>query len=461
MSMIFIIYPHQLFEDITNLEGKKILLIEEPLFFTQYLFHKQKLVLHRASMKYYESYLKSNYLDVEYFEDESYLIKYKNSDVSFYDVCDYNLSKKIYNNFNNITQLENPNFLNTDDCDLFLNRYYIRRRKELSLFINKDGKPYGEKWSMDSSNRLKLPKETILPATLVFENEYINKAKIYIDKFESIGEINECYYPTNHSEAKQMLDYFLYYKFNNFGGYQDAMHNQEIFLFHSNISSSLNIGLLSLANVIDAISQYDAPYNSKEGFIRQIIGWREFMFSVYRHYGIKLRNSNFFDCQNKIPSKIRNCQTTLVPVDDVLNKLHSTAYSHHIERLMILGNIFLLLEIHPDNVYEFFMENYIDSYDWVMVGNVYGMSGFCDGGGIATKPYICSSNYILKMSHYKKGDWCNAWDALYWRFVNKYRDKLSQNIRMRMQYALLDKMDKHKLQNHLDLAESFLLSIHR
>ena len=453
-----ILYPNQLFKNIENLKDKKVLLIEEPLFFSQYNFHIQKLVLHRASMKFYETYLKENNILVEYFEDESYLEIYKNEEIFIYELFDNYLEKKVYKNFSNIKILKNPNFINPNDNNNFLHRFYINRRRELNIFM-KDGKPFFDKYSFDEENRKKLPKEIKIPPTLSFENKFVKEAKEYCKKFKSVGNCENFYYPTTFEEATIQLNYFLKEKFENFGTYQDAItkNTKEHFLFHSNISSSLNIGLIDLNELLLKIINYDASFNSKEGFIRQIIGWREFMLKIYQSSGTHLRNSNFFEFKNSMPQKILEGKSDIKILDDTIKKLELTSYNHHIERLMILGNIFLLLEIKPNEVYEFFMKNYIDAYDWVMVGNVYGMSGFSDGGSITTKPYIASSNYLLKMSDYDKNDsWCKILDALYWRFLYKYSYKFATNPRMKMQIALLNKMPKEKLENHLKIANNFL-----
>ena len=457
----FILYPHQLFENIEKLRGSKVLLIEEPLFFTLYKFHIQKLVMHRASMKFYENYLLQNNIEAEYFEDESYLKIYKEENITIYDVVDDWLFKKISKNFKNLTVLDNPNFLNPKDENRFFHKYYINRRKDLELFCP-NGKPEGGKWSFDEQNRKKMPKDEFLPLKLVFENEYIIEAKQYCKKFKSFGSCEEFLYPVTFDEAKANLGYFIENKFHNYGTYQDAIVKDGKFLFHSNISSSLNIGLLDLNHVIEKSSQIDVPFNAKEGFIRQVIGWREFMLSIYKSSHVQLRTTNFFNFKNKMPKKVLQGRSLITPLDDVIKKLDKTSYNHHIERLMILGNIFLLLELDPDDVYEFFMSSYIDAYDWVMVGNVYGMSGFSDGGSITTKPYISSSNYIVKMSNdYKKSEaWCKIMDGLYWRFLNKHKELFKSNIRMRMQLAILEKMDDAKLQNHIQTAEIYLKELY-
>lgn len=183
------------------------------------------------------------------------------------------------------------------------------------------------------------------------------------------------------------------------------------------------------------------------------------MLSLYKQNGVGLRNANFLDCKNPMPKKIVEAKSALLPLDSVLQKVRKTAYAHHIERLMILGNLFLLLEIDPHDVYEYFMAHFIDAYDWVMVGNVYGMSQFCDGGKVATKPYIASSNYILKMSDYKKGEWCEIVNALYWSFLERHSTKFQNNHRMQMQLSLLHKMPKEKLSHHRKVAKEFKKSL--
>ena len=413
-------------------------------------------------MKFYEEYLRLNSIITEYFEDESYIQKYQNENIFLYDVMDFDLNKKITKNFKNINILPNPNFINTNDKSKFLHNFYKNRRIQMNILVTNDNKPIGEKWSFDSENRKKIPKDLKTPLSLNFDNKYITEAKNYCKKFKSVGSCEDFKYPITFDEAKLQLKYFLKDKFELFGDYQDAIVKDKTYLFHSNISSSLNIGILDLHEVISEVLKVDAPINAKEGFIRQIIGWREFMARIYIDDGVKLRNSNFFEFKNSMPKKVLEANSKIDILDDTIKKLNETSYNHHIERLMILGNIFLLLEIKPNDVYEFFMKYYIDAYDWVMVGNVYGMSGFSDGGSITTKPYISSSNYLLKMSDYsKKEPWCSIVDALYWRFLYIHSYKFDKNPRMKMQIALLNKMKKETLDNHLKIANEYLEYIHK
>lgn len=458
--MIFFLFPHQLFRNVAPLVGKRVFLIEESLFFRQYAFHLQKIILHRASMKAYEAYLQNSGIDVVYVEDERELWTLANDSIELYDVVDFDLQKKLKQTFANLTIHPNPNFLNVQKSENLLHTFYIKRRKELALFVDAQGKPEGGKWSLDAQNRKKIPKNTKLPTTLCFDNPFIQEAKLYARKFETVGSCEDFYYPTTFEEAKIVLHNFLHHKFASFGDYQDAIVHNEHFLFHSNISSALNIGLLDLHDVIEEVAAFKwVPFNAKEGFVRQIIGWREFMLCVYKERSVSLRNSNFFGFKNKMPKSILEAKSALLPLDSTIKKVLQSAYAHHIERLMVLGNLFVLLEIEPNEVYEYFMRHFIDAYDWVMVGNVYGMSGFSDGGTFTTKPYIASSNYILKMSDYPKGEWCEVVDALYWSFLERHGETFGTNPRMQMQLSLLEKMPKEKRSHHREVARKFKASL--
>jgi deoxyribodipyrimidine photolyase-related protein len=210
----------------------------------------------------------------------------------------------------------------------------------------------------------------------------------------------------------------------------------------------MNIGLLTDNEVLDITLKYQnkVPIQSFEGFIRQIIGWRNYMYSIYILEGTNLRKMNFFNHNNKLnKEKMWLGNTGLLPVDNIIKKIDNYSYSHHIERLMYLGNYMLLCMINPNDVYEIFMEWTIDAYDWVMIPNVYSMSQYADGGLIMTKPYFSSSNYILKMSDYKKEKWCILWDALYYNFINVHQEYLSKNYGTSRQVLhWKKKLDKEK-----------------
>ena len=201
--------------------------------------------------------------------------------------------------------------------------------------------------------------------------------------------------------------------------------------------------------------------NSLEGFIRQVIGWREFIRGIYSERGVEQRNSNSWNFSNKIPEKFYTGTTGLLPVDKVVKSGIQNSYSHHIERLMIMGNIMMLLEFDPNEVYRWFMEVYIDSYDWVMVPNIYGMSQFSDNGLMVTKPYISSSKYILKMSDYKDDSWCEIWDALYWRFIKKHEKFFKSNPRLSLMVNIYEKKPDEMKKNYEKICEEYILSLYQ
>ena len=229
------------------------------------------------------------------------------------------------------------------------------------------------------------------------------------------------------------------------------------------MSPLINSGLLDpkyiLHESIEFYKKNNIPLNSSEGFIRQIIGWREFIRGVYICKGSEERTKNYWGFKRKIPKSFYTGTTGIDPIDDTIKKVNKSGYANHIERLMILGNFMVLCEFDPDEVYKWFMELFIDSYDWVMVPNVYGMSQFADGGLMSTKPYISSSNYIIKMSDYKKGDWSDIWDGLFWSFMDKQREFFKKNPRMRMLISSFDKMDPLKKEKLLLNANNYIKNL--
>jgi deoxyribodipyrimidine photolyase-related protein len=346
-----------------------------------------------------------------------------------------------------------------------MNSFYIAQRKRLNILVQ-DGKPIGGKWSFDIQNRRKMPGALRVPEPMnIKQNKYVKEAVEYIKKHfdHNPGTIEEFIWPTNHDEAKKWLHNFLSRRLCLFGPYQDAIDPTKDFLFHSLLSPLLNIGLLTPAYVIDETLAYahkhTVPLNCLEGFIRQIIGWREFVQGIYVLHGEKQRKSNFFKHTKKLPASFWDATTGILPIDNALQKIVKTGYAHHIERLMVLGNFMLLIEVDPNEVYRWFMELFIDAYDWVMVPNVYGMSQYADGGLMTTKPYFSSSNYIRAMSNYKNGSWCELWDALYWHFIVKNNSLIKKNARLSFINLYLRNKKKDILEKQLKIAQKYLKEI--
>jgi len=473
MNNIGIVFPHQLFENSALFSKcESIYLVEEVLFFRQYKFHKQKIAFHRAGMKFYENYLISKKCKVIYvdsfseFADIRTLIPYlKNKGVDsihYTDTTDYWLEQRINKtataNKIKLIKYPTPLFLNTSENNaaffskgkkMFQTDFYKNQRISKSILLEKQQKPLGGKWSFDDENRLKYPKGKTAPAVNsihpgIYYTEAINYTKKYFP--ENYGKLNTEFFETRFSE---------------FGAYEDAIVSNENILHHSVLTPMLNSGLLTPQFIIDEAllyaSNHEIPLNSVEGFIRQILGWREFIRAVYELKGREERTKNYWGFTRKIPASFWNGTTGIEPVDITIKKVLETGYCHHIERLMVLGNFMLLCEFDPDEVYRWFMELFIDAYDWVMVPNVYGMSQFADGGLMTTKPYISGSNYLMKMSDYKKGEWQVIWDGLFWRFMHTHRVFFLQNPRLGMLVSSFDKMTDLKQNTHLNNAEKFLL----
>ncbi len=484
-----IIPPHQLFEkNPAILPETKVYLIEEFLFFKQYNFHQQKLKYHRATMKFYDNYLREQGLEVIYIESNSelsdvrklmpHLLENGVTEIHYCDVSDNWLEKRIksFGEKVNLVEHETPMFLNSKNeitsyfktkKHYFQTDFYTQQRKKRLILLEPDLKPVGGKWTYDTENRLKYPKAKI-PPSVEFppENEFVSEASEYVKANfnNNYGTLESSFvYPTTYKESRDWLDQFLENRFREFGQYEDALVVNEKILNHSLLTPMMNVGLITPQEIIETTLKFaeenQIPINSIEGFIRQIIGWREFIRGVYEVAGSRERMMNFWRFKRKIPESFWTGTTGIEPIDITIKKVLETGYCHHIERLMVIGNFMLLCEFDPDEVYRWFMELFIDAYDWVMVTNVYGMSQFADGGLMATKPYISGSNYLSKMGDFPKGDWQTIWDGLFWRFMDVHRDFFLKNPRLGMLVRIFDKMPHEKRFSHIKTAENYLESL--
>jgi deoxyribodipyrimidine photolyase-related protein len=491
-SIASIVFPHQLFRRHPALmPGRTVYLVEEWLFFHQYRFHQQKLLLHRATMRMYADDLTEQGYELRYIpatsadcDIQKLLISIATAGVKelhYADVVDDWLQQRLEAGAEeqgiNLKVYTSPNFLEdpADVADFFDSRksykqtdFYIDRRKHHQILLDPAGKPVGGQWTYDVDNRLKYPKDRAAPVVkLPGLNEYVREAQTYVSQHfgDNYGSVSQPFaagfYPTTYAEADAWLEDFLTVRFADFGAYEDALVLEETILHHSVLSPLLNIGLLSPRQIIDAALERidEVPLNSLEGFIRQIMGWREFIRITYARRGRSQRTRNYWGFTKKIPESFWNGTTGILPLDATIKKTIESGYCHHIERLMVAGNFMLLCEFDPDEVHRWFMEMYVDAYDWVMVPNVYAMSQFADGGGMCTKPYISGSNYLMKMSNFKKGDWQPIWDGLFWRFMHVHREFFLSNPRLGMLVRTFDKMTSEKQQQHLLAADRFLNSI--
>lgn len=475
MADITLIFPDQLFLRHPCIASRRqIYLAEEFLFFKVQPFHKQRLILLRSAMQRYDEMLRKNHFDVIYIPSKELSCRGSLFDIigkkhiKNIHLCEFT-DEWLYHDLIigaekygwKIHFYPSPGFIcsNEELKTFFVNKmhfsmaqFYAYQRKSKNILMEGQ-RPIGGKYSFDTDNRKKIPKSLTIRPTIFPHNDSNTEkiiAEVEREFTDAIGDGSPFFYPTTHHEARRALDLFLKDKLIFFGAYQDAIQKEESFLFHSVLSPVLNTGLLTPQEVIQsALNQskkHFVPLNSLEGFLRQIIGWREFVRASYLLKGSYQRSKNFFHHHHTIPKKFWDGATGILPVDTVIQRTLKTGYCNHIERLMVLGNFLLLTETSPDEIYRWFMGYFVDAYDWVMVPNVYGMSQYADGGIIVTKPYISSSNYILKMSNYPKGEWTEIWDGLFWRFVHKHRSLFSSNNRTLNLIQIINKNEENIFQ---------------
>ncbi len=486
LSAASIVFPHQLYQNHPALSpGRPVYLVEEWLYFHQYRFHKQKLLLHRSTMQMYAEHLQQQGYEVRYIDATSSICDVQKlipqlaeiNELHYTAVVDDWLQQRLVKAAGTkikLVEYPSPNFLNEPNEveEFFASRksykqtdFYIDQRKRRQILLDSNGKPVGGQWTYDTDNRQKYPKNQIPPVVqLPGLNNYVKEAQVYVDRHfpDNYGSTQQPftagYYPTTFAEAGEYLQDFLQERLRDFGAYEDAIVSDQSILHHSLLAPMLNIGLLSPQQILAAVLSIsdEIPLNSLEGFIRQIIGWREFIRLTYERAGRQQRTRNYWQFSKPIPPSFWTGETGIAPLDIVIKRTLESGYCHHIERLMVLGNFMVLCEFDPDEVYRWFMEMFVDAYDWVMVPNVYAMSQFADGGGMCTKPYISGSNYLMKMSNFSKGDWQPAWDGLFWRFMHVHRDFFLSNPRLGMLVRTFDKMTAEKREQHLQNAENFL-----
>ncbi|MBE0535180.1 MAG: cryptochrome/photolyase family protein, partial [Phycisphaerae bacterium] len=433
-------------------------------------------------LKYYQQKLERRKFDVVYLEHASLLREGLGrwlggagvERVRLYDPVDHSLRARLVKEFEAagiaFEFLESPLFVCGEpyvreyfaEADYSLKRFYNSQRRRLGILVE-DGKPAGGQWSYDKENREPMRGEVAVPEVKrIAPNQYVREAQAYVEAHfgGNPGTTAEFFYPVTHRAATGWLADFVERRLEYFGPYEDAISAEERYLFHSLLSLQLNSGLITVGEVLEAVlghaERHGVRLNSVEGFVRQIIGWREFMRAVYVMEGRRQAESNFWGLERDMPDAFYDGTTGVEPVDVVIRQVRDQAYAHHIERLMILGNFMLLCEIRPQAVYRWFMELFIDAYDWVMTPNVFGMSQYADGGMMTTKPYVSSSNYVRKMSDFAAGPWCEIWDGLFWRFVGRHRKVFAGNPRMKVMAVQLDRMEGDKKRAHVETAEAFL-----
>jgi deoxyribodipyrimidine photolyase-related protein len=497
---LIIILSNQLFENSPILDeinkDDVIFLYEHPIHFTEFNYHKMKLVMHRATMKFYYDYLKKKIKNkIHYLEFNDNLLKeinkIKSDKLLVYNPIDHTIMKEylsISKKHNIELELfDNPvNICTVSDYDDYLKEsknknpyfhhsFYIWCRRKFGILLDKKDNPIGNKWSFDTENRIPFPKDYDEDINFkIKSNEYLVEAKKYVNMhFKNNHGNDEYYLPIDFKGAKAQLDKFLKERLNDFGPYEDAVSSNIIFGTHSVLSPIINIGLITPNYILEKVQEYykekKPKIQSVEGYVRQLF-WREFCVLVYLNKNKELEKGNLFNHENKLDKSWYNGTTPLVIINDLIKKVLEYGWAHHIERLMYLGNFMFLTQINPKYVYKWFMEMFIDAYPWVMSPNVYGMSQHSAGQIMMKRPYFSSSNYIDKMSTYKKKEgvyekiklndnnyeWYEIWDALYYNFINDNIKYLSKNYSTANIVLIWKKQKDSRKKELLNISKLFL-----
>jgi len=489
---LLLILGNQLFplEYIKKTKVKKIFMAEDFSLTTYQKHHKLKILMFLWSMRQYRDQLVKNGFIVYYnsIDDKNFRDTYENKllkilkdekvrTISYFEIEDHFFEDR-FNKFVSDNNLEtklfqSPMFLNsrsqfvefakTQKSLIKMASFYQKMRIKMSILIDNNKKPIGGKWSFDEENRKKISGKIKIPKVPInTEDQRINnlKHKINVLFRDHPGSADYLWMPTNREEALKWMEIFFQNKFHDFGTYEDAIIDNNNFLYHSALSPIINMGLLTPKEIVEKAINFSKknsiPLNSLEGFIRQIIGWREFIRGIYHYKGKEEKKLNFWQHNRKLTKDWYEGTTGIKPLDDVINDCLKYGYTHHIPRLMIVCNIMNLSRIHPDEIYKWFMEMFVDSSDWVMVPNVYGMGTFADGGIFATKPYSCGSNYILKMSNYKKDEWCDIVDGLYWKFMSDNLSFFKTNPRLSILVKSVERMNEDRKNMIFEKATNFI-----
>lgn len=499
-----LVFPHQLFEQHPAVsESRTVCLIEDSLFFgdpeNPLSFHRHKLLLHRATMTAWQRARRREGYVVDMVPyrvgvtARDLLRSFAQEGVRKLHIVylsDYLLTRRIEETaakvgmtivwYDSPMFISPPSWLAEQMCPEppRMHHFYTAQRKRMELLLQPGSqKPMGGRWSFDEDNRKpwkkgnSVPSEPTISRTPDLQHIVIEAAdSVDRDFSENPGSTDNFWYPITAEEAEDWFAQFLNKRLIMFGPYEDAIAPEGTVLYHSILTPALNIGLITPHRVLQMMEERGlldvqrleteaGLLQSVEGFIRQIIGWREYIHGLYAFHGTRQRKSNFWNFHRPMPEAMYAGETGLLPLDTVIRRVLERSYCHHIERLMVAGNAMLLVEVDPHAVYRWFMELFIDAYDWVMVPNVYGMSQFADGGLMASKPYVSGGNYLKKMSSFSGGSWETTWTALFWRFLSVHREFFETQPRMSVLTRRLQ--DEQWLSGQITRAETFLHELHR
>lgn len=483
-----ILYPHQLYPAEHLPQADTVLLVEEPLLFGvdqeyRQRIHKQKLIFMRATMRrYVEEVLwpagyKVDYIELDVFmQTRDLLEKVRKFDrVSMFDPSNEILATRILQARRELGEdaptiefMTSPNFYLSEQevRQYFTQRhkhpfeeFYQWQRERFNILLTEDYKPVGGSWLLKQS--AKKPTEPAPGFGVFGANKWVDEATEYVNKhFPDNPGSTDFIWPTSHQEAAQWLNSFLSDRLDSYGQYAGYIDSDAIWLYHGALSTSLNAGLLDPEQVINAALDRHAkkpvPLESLELLIRNILGWREFTRGVALVGGGSLRTSNPLKAQRRLTNAWYDGTTGLPPFDTVVKKLLAKGYVSHAERQLVIGTLMTVCDIRPSDVYQWCNELFIDAHDWALLPYVYGLSQFADNSSLDGGPYVVPSKAIIDSSNYSKGEWCNVWDGLYWRFIESHKTILKKNSRMRSAVQRLERLDPDQKRIVSYRAEDFL-----
>lgn len=485
MPDIAVVLGDQLFDGLPGLPGGACVFMKEDWgLCTRTRHHKQKIALFLAAMRAFRArlvgqgrsvdYLPLNRNGRPYSESLASAAKAAGAEVIYaYEPADQFIEEDLrqaaqsagavlrtHPNPSFLTSKEDWSRFRTGRKRLVMGDFYKQQRLRLGLLMD-GASPVGGKWSFDEENRRPIPRGQAAPAWPILQMSPEAESAIGdVERWfpDNPGTTEWFSWPVSHDQARDELNDFISQRLSGFGKYEDAMTEPGERLWHSGLSPALNMGLLLPMDCCLAAEaawkEGRAPLNSVEGFVRQIIGWREFVRQVDREYPRPLPNA--LGHSRRLGPQWQKGTTGLAPLDDVIKAVNRRGWCHHIERLMVAGSAMLMCEVDPANAYRWFMEMFVDSADWVMAPNVIGMSQFADGGLMATKPYVSGSSYLLRMGQWQKGPWCDVWDGLFWRFISRHASLIAGNPRLKVLAAGLDRLDSSRRTRILALAEDFV-----
>lgn len=458
-------------------------------------FHKQKLVFMWSAQRHFAKECEENGFNVNYLKGEEstevqlqHLFKdYPDASLYYMEPAEWDLRERLSKAFasnDRVEVLKNSFFMSDPDewkekfSGGYVMEFFYREMRKRTGYLMNSGKPEGGEWNFDKENRKKLPKSNQPPKPVSFSPDKITREVIELveNKFpDHFGELYDFRYAVTRKDALIAMDDFFNHRFKDFGPFEDAMAVDKPHVYHSVLSVYMNNGLLTPQELCEqALTEFangNAPINSVEGYIRQIIGWREYIRNYYEAMMPQVREANTFGFKHRVPQSFWDGKSKMKCISECVKPVIEEGYSHHIPRLMVLSNYANLTQTDPRELFRWFWYAYVDAWEWVVLPNVLGMSTFADGGKLASKPYIASGNYINKMSDYcahcsysvseKTGEKACPLNYLYWNFVSNHKDAFMENGRVSFMVNMYEKKSDQEKQTIAEESERYIKELDR